>query len=178
MEIQIITKKIKSRMIRNLFPSPAIFEKNIAHWVLHIKMKNFTGQEIINVQPSLLYGEGFKRFFTGSRKPLDIKEEQKITIWRFISYESGKSQLQLMIDGLDPEQDVILDDYRSRIRFIRGQVIYLITFNVYSFLEYSILWFAFISAIGAITEIINISLTHNIHKHIIEIFYKLFNWLF
>ena len=170
MEIQIITKKITGRMIQNLIPSPSIFEKHLTRCILHIKLSNFNGQEALNVRPRLMFGEHFNRSITGSQRALDVIEEQDF-VWNFIPYESGKNQIQLIIYGLNPDHDVVFDDYNSRILFNdEGLVIYSRTFNVYSFTEYLILWFAVISTIGAIAEIINLILTHNIYKYIFEIF--------
>lgn len=165
-EIKIITKKIKGRFIRNFLPSPAIFENNLTHCVLKIKIINFTGQEIVNIQPRLRFGEDFNRRLIGSKKSLDIKNEKEFTVWNFKPYESGKNRLELWIYGLDPKNDLVLDDFDSQLKFYNGKVVvYQRTFNVYSFTDYIIFWFAIISTIGAIAEIINLLLTHFLRVH-------------
>ena len=117
-----------------------------------------------------MFGENFNRTIVGSRRALAVIEEQDF-VWNFIPYESGINQFQLIIYGLDPDHDFVLDDYNSRIQFNNeGLVIYSKTFNVYSFTEYLLFWFAVISTIGAIAEIINLILAHKIYEYIFQFF--------
>ena len=160
MEIQISTQKIKGRFFRNLLQSPfAIFKGHLANWSLHVTMKNFTGQENITYRWGLNYGSTYPNSLRGSKFTLKIQPEQ-ILNWSFIPIQSGEQQLELLIFGFDPTEDIVLDDYGSIIEshpsdiypgpFVR----YVRVFEVEPFRDIFLFWFAIVSTIGAIFEIL------------------------
>jgi len=146
-------------MISNRILSPAIFERNEANCIFNIIINQSERQEPLIVQPSFAFGENFKSFILGSQQTLNIIKEQ-VFEWRFRPYESGKNEMRLIIYGLDANNDIVLDDYNSRINIEQnGVAIYSKRFNVYSFTEFILFWFAIISTIGAIADIINLILS-------------------
>lgn len=162
MEIQIITKKVKGWLL------PFVIIKGTkTNWVLKIKIKNFTGQEKINYTWILRYGQNYANVMTGSTKELKIQPEQLLK-WSFIPYQSGEQKLELLITGLDPLKDIVLDDYRSKISIqsnklplINYTVRYHRVFEVEKSREMFLFLFAIASAIGAFFEILSFFLARS-----------------
>ena len=156
MEIQIITKKVQG-----LIHPFAIFARTTTKWVLQVKIKNFTGQEKINYTWSLRSGQKYPQTVIGSTKELKIQPEQ-ILKWSFKPYQSGEQRLELIIDGLDHQKDKVLDDYGSQILIQQNKlpllsysVIYGWVFEVQKYRDIFLFWFAIVSTIGAIFEILS-----------------------
>jgi hypothetical protein len=81
------------------------------------------------------------------------KREQKLP-WPIRPYEAGTNEITLIIDGLNPSQDILLDDYGTQLPITPGgQCTYSRGFTVYSVIEYLVIWLALIAALGAVAEI-------------------------
>ncbi len=161
MEIQITTKKVKGRVLRNRIESPlGIFKGNTAKWVIQVKIKNYIGQEKIGYHWVLKFGPTQKEFIIEPKRKLEIQPEQLLH-WSFIPSLSGLQNLQLLIIGLDSKRDRVLDDYGRHIEFSKNinlkgalAICYHWWFEVGTFRDQILFWFAIVSTVGAIFEIL------------------------
>ncbi len=154
MKIQISSKikrvySIRGKQVVDPFYQP-VLEDGRTRCIFKIKISDHNRQGTIVVQPQLIYGPGREIINQGRRTnlPLDL-EDHEIT-WDFIPYEHGHNQISLNIEELG-EDDRVYDDYDNDL--LTGN--YIKTFHAYSLSEYVLFWFAGISTIGAIAEILN-----------------------
>jgi len=140
---------IRGRQILDPFYQP-ILEDGRTRCIFNIQISDHTKQETIVVQPQLIYGPGREIINQGSKTQLPLEVEEHELTWDFVPYEHGHNQIGLNIEQIG-ESDRVYDDYGNDLP--AGN--YIKTFHAYSMSEYILFWFAGISTIGAIAEILN-----------------------
>jgi len=158
MRIQISSKikrvySIRGKQILDPLYQP-ILEDGRARYIFKIKISDHKKQGTIVVQPQLIYGPEREIINQGSKTNLPLDLEDHELTWDFIPYEHGHNQIGLNIEQLG-EDDRVYDDYDNDLPTRN----YIKTFHAYSLSEYILFWFAGISTIGAIAEILNILYT-------------------
>ena len=158
MKIQISSKikrvySIRGKQIVDPFYQP-VLEDGKTRCIFKIKISDGNRQGAIVVQPQLIYGPGREIINQGTKTSLPLDLEDHEVTWDFVPYEHGHNQIGLNIEQLG-EEDRVYDDYDNPLP--TGN--YMKTFHAYSLSEYVLFWFAGISTIGAIAEILNMILS-------------------
>ncbi len=147
---------LRGQHIEDRLWQPIIKDRS-AKCTFNIKITDVNRQGELEIQPSLVHDTEHP-FLTGTPRRLSLNTENHTFEWDFIPQETENVKINLNIDV--QKGDRIYDDYGT---LIIGSN-YTKPFAVRSYFEYFLFYFAGISTIGAIAEIINLLITAKILK--------------
>ncbi len=144
---------IRGHLLKDRLWQPIIMERP-AKFIFRLKFEDCGNTKSATVQPKLVYGSNRQFYFMYPVKEISLEQKEQVFTLDFTPTESERHEFQLIL----PEKTEVHNDYGA---YVEGT--YAKPFFVHTFFNYFLFWFAGLSTVGALVEIINLLIILRLH---------------